>query len=315
MRRTMFVVPLELAAVMDAACTRALVPAERRRLIRLIEDHGFAGDGGAWLKRVADKTLAALAARGEATANELREGVAQLRRKFQFGAGKSLGGARSASPPGCCSTWPPGQDRAGPAPGQLDLEPVPLDPDRGLVRGRPAPARPRGGAGRAAAPLAAHLRSRHPHRHPLVERLNAAPDQDGFGGGGRGRGRARAGEWLSPPQRPRAAGSATRLGRLAARPRSHGDGLEGAGLVPGEPWSRALFDRNGNAGPTIWFNGRVVGGWAQRRDGAVAARILEPVPPEAEDRIAAEAERLTAFLGAVRVTPRFRTPLEKGLAG
>ncbi len=81
------------------------------------------------------------------------------------------------------------------------------------------------------------------------------------------------------------------------------------------PHARALFDRNGNAGPTIWFNGRVVGGWAQRRDGAVAARILEPVPPEAEDRIAAEAERLTAFLGAVRVTPRFRTPLEKGLAG
>ena len=39
MRRTMFVVPPDLAAVMDAACTRALAPAERRRLIGLLEDH------------------------------------------------------------------------------------------------------------------------------------------------------------------------------------------------------------------------------------------------------------------------------------
>ncbi len=26
-----------------------------------------------------------------------------------------------------------------------------------------------------------------------------------------------------------------------------------------------LFDRNGNIGPSIWWDGRVVGGWAQRR--------------------------------------------------
>ena len=36
MRRTMFVVPLDLAAVMDAACTRALVPVERRKLVSLL---------------------------------------------------------------------------------------------------------------------------------------------------------------------------------------------------------------------------------------------------------------------------------------
>jgi hypothetical protein len=31
----------------------------------------------------------------------------------------------------------------------------------------------------------------------------------------------------------------------------------------------ALFDRNGNAGPTIWGNGRIVGGWAIRKSGEV----------------------------------------------
>src|SRR5438128_9802988 len=38
MRRTLFVVELDLAAVMDEACTKALMPGERKRLIRLLED-------------------------------------------------------------------------------------------------------------------------------------------------------------------------------------------------------------------------------------------------------------------------------------
>ena len=33
--------------------------------------------------------------------------------------------------------------------------------------------------------------------------------------------------------------------------------------------AKALFDTNGNAGPTLWWDGRVVGGWAQRRSGEV----------------------------------------------
>src|SRR5437588_10294149 len=42
MRRTMFVVPLELVPVVHAACTRALVPAQRRLLVPLIEGAGIA---------------------------------------------------------------------------------------------------------------------------------------------------------------------------------------------------------------------------------------------------------------------------------
>lgn len=37
----------------------------------------------------------------------------------------------------------------------------------------------------------------------------------------------------------------------------------------------ALFDRNGNIGPSVWWDGRVVGGWAQRKDGEIAVRLLE----------------------------------------
>jgi hypothetical protein len=49
--------------------------------------------------------------------------------------------------------------------------------------------------------------------------------------------------------------------------------------------------------------------------GVVAFRILEDVGREATTAIEAEADRLAAWLGDVRVTPRFRTPLERDLAG
>ncbi len=77
----------------------------------------------------------------------------------------------------------------------------------------------------------------------------------------------------------------------------------------------ALFDYSGNVGPTVWWNGRVVGGWAQRPDGDIAWRLLDTtgIDGEAERAITAEAERLRGWLGATRVTPRFRTPLEREL--
>jgi hypothetical protein len=75
-----------------------------------------------------------------------------------------------------------------------------------------------------------------------------------------------------------------------------------------------LFDRNGNAGPTIWCDGRVVGGWAQRRSGEVVHRLLEDVGAETADAVAASAAELESWLGPTRITPRFPTPLQKELS-
>jgi hypothetical protein len=80
------------------------------------------------------------------------------------------------------------------------------------------------------------------------------------------------------------------------------------------PHQPELFDRSGNIGPTVWSDGRVVGGWAQRRDGSVAYRLLEDVGADAKREIQSAAQRLEGFLGQVRVTPRFRTPLERELS-
>jgi hypothetical protein len=79
------------------------------------------------------------------------------------------------------------------------------------------------------------------------------------------------------------------------------------------PHRAALFDRNGNAGPTVWWDGRVVGGWAQRRSGEIVLRLLEDPGAEATAAVEADAGRLADWLGPVRVTPRFRTPLEREL--
>ncbi len=75
----------------------------------------------------------------------------------------------------------------------------------------------------------------------------------------------------------------------------------------------ALFDRTGNIGPTVWSNGRVVGGWAQHPDGRVVWRVLQDVGATALSAIAAEAARLQAWIGDARVIPKFRTPLEREL--
>jgi hypothetical protein len=46
------------------------------------------------------------------------------------------------------------------------------------------------------------------------------------------------------------------------------------------PHRSALFDTAGNAGPTIWSEGRIVGGWAVLPSGEVVTRLLEDVGRE-----------------------------------
>jgi hypothetical protein len=92
MRRTMFVVPLDLVPVVQAGCTNALVPAQRKMLVDMVESSGFARDGERWLKRVEKKTLAAIEELGEPTAVELGKVVPELTRQMPFGGDKEWAG-------------------------------------------------------------------------------------------------------------------------------------------------------------------------------------------------------------------------------
>lgn len=79
------------------------------------------------------------------------------------------------------------------------------------------------------------------------------------------------------------------------------------------PHRPALFDTAGNVGPTVWADGRVIGGWAQRADGEVVVRLLEDVGRSTAAAVDTEASRVQDWLGEVRFLPRFRTPTERAL--
>ena len=72
-----------------------------------------------------------------------------------------------------------------------------------------------------------------------------------------------------------------------------------------------IFDSVGNAGPTAWWNGRIVGGWRLSDSGEVELQLLEDVGTEGVRALEAEAARLTEWLAGVRLMPRFPSPLSK----
>ena len=80
------------------------------------------------------------------------------------------------------------------------------------------------------------------------------------------------------------------------------------------PHHDPLFDRNGNIGPTVWVDGRIVGGWGQRPDGEIAVELLQDVGTDRRDLIDVEVDRLGRFVGPTVVKPSFATPLYKRLA-
>lgn len=74
-----------------------------------------------------------------------------------------------------------------------------------------------------------------------------------------------------------------------------------------------LFDRFGNAGPTIWVDGRVVGGWIQRADGEIALDVLEPIGRAQRAAIGDAVDELSGALNDVVIRPRFPSPNQREL--
>lgn len=315
MRRTVFVTPLEVAPVIHAACTRAIAARERRRLISLLADSDVAGDPEAWLKEVEDAALRALAARGEATAAELAADDPRLRAQIVMARGKPYEGRVSV-----CSRV-------------LFL----LAADGRVVRGRPvgswASSQYRWAVHEAWCPDGMPELATEAAETELARRWLAA-----FGPGTAEDLRWWAGWTAGQAKRALARVGAVEVDLDGAAGFVLPDDLEpvpapepwAALLPPLDPtpmgWARrewflgehgpALFDRTGNVGPTVWWDGRIVGGWAHRADGTIACRFLEDVGSDAVAAAETAAERLAARLGLVRITARGRTPtpVERELA-
>ena len=76
-----------------------------------------------------------------------------------------------------------------------------------------------------------------------------------------------------------------------------------------EDW-QPLYDRNGNIGPTIWWGGEVIGGWAVKPGGIVATQLLLDRGKAAAKAVTRAAEKLQERLEGAAVVPSFPTPLE-----
>ena len=77
MRRTMFVVPVEVAPVIEAACTKAIAVKQRRLYSQILADAGVGDE--VWLKDVEDAAERALVRLGQATGAQLSAAEPRLR--------------------------------------------------------------------------------------------------------------------------------------------------------------------------------------------------------------------------------------------
>jgi hypothetical protein len=318
MRRTMFVVPAGLVPVVQAACTDDVARRLRRQLEKDLAAGGIGdGDPAGWLRDLGAGVLAALPARGGgATGAQLSADEPRLRTQLSYALDKSYGGtanitSRVLTLLGAEGHLVRGHRRGGWSSGQFTWFAAST-----WLRAAADSAVLDAGAARAA--LARRwLRSFGP-----------APVSDLQWWGG----------WTGGQTKAALAALPTAEVDLDGRPGiALADDLEFpsdqappvATLLPGlDPtpmgWQErdwflgehraALFDRTGNIGPTLWWAGRVVGGWAQRASGEIVGRLLEDIGADGAAAIAREATRLEAWLGPNRVTPRFRTPLERELS-
>ncbi len=333
MRRTVFVVPAGLADVVQAACTDDVAKRMRRRLEKDLTTGGVGdGDAGGWLRSVEDGVLRALAVRGGgATGAQLSADEPRLRTQLVYAQDKSYGRTANITSRVLVLIAAEGRTirghrRGGWSSGQFEWFLPEAWLRGGLPGGEDAASGAELTAGLGAGLDAGAARAELARRWLTAFGPGLVADLQWWAG------------WT---------GGQTKAA-LAALPVTEVD-LDGqtgvvladdldfpaeapavAALLPAldptpmgwqsrawylDPHTPRLFDRTGNVGPTVWWAGRVVGGWAQRASGEVVYRLLEDIGADAADAVAAEAAALESWLGAARVTPRFRTPLERELCG
>ena len=314
MRRTLFVFPRETLGVAQAGASNRVADTERRRLIRDVERAGLHEDGARWLAEASDQVLAALAGGREATSSELRDDLPLLEGSITYGEGKSWGGEVPVGPRVLTT----------------------LSAAGAIVRASNV------GAWTTSRPRWASMASW------LGEELAPPPDAEGvaglverwlrvFGPGTAADIKWWLGSTVTAVRRALAHLQAVEVDLGGQVGYLLPDDVEPA--TPVEPWAALLppldpttmgwferdwylgphkaqlFDTTGNAGPTAWWDGRIVGGWRQDEAGAVEVQVLEDVGAEGLRGLEDEAARLTDWLGGVKVLPRFPSPLFKALAG
>ena len=315
MRRTLFVVPVELAPLLQDGFAAAIARTERRRLTKFLEGAGVAGDVPRWLRQAEAAALRAVIEGGEVSGAEVTKADPRLATKIVLAQGKRYEATVSVSTRALILLAMQGK----------------------IVRGRP---------------LGSWISSQYrwsatdhwiPGGLPRMSPEEAQAEMIRRWLGAFGPGTLTDLRWWTGLTAREVHRALSAIRPVEVELEDGGAGFvlrDDVGAVRGpQPWvallpgldptvmgwaergwylgdhGKALFDTSGNAGPTVWLNGRVVGLWSRRSTGEVVFRLLEDVGAEAVRMVEAEAARLQGWLGDVSIVPRFRTPLERELSG
>ncbi|OBK11898.1 winged helix DNA-binding domain-containing protein [Mycobacterium asiaticum] len=313
MRRTLWVLNAEDLALVQPAASDEVAQNEGRRLVADLQKAGVTDDGEHWLEQARAAVLRHLGEHGPASGTELRAALPELAGSYDPAPGKRWGGATPIAPRVLTLLSAQGQIVRGPNDGRWTTSRPRWCAARDWLADphQPVPA----------AAARAELTRR------WLKTFGPATETDikwWFG------------TTLTAVRAALAAVGAVEVDLHGAPGFALADDLAverdappwGA-LLPGlDPttmgWSdrdwylgehRAhIFDRNGNAGPTAWWNGQVVGGWCQDDDSRVRLQLLEDPGSDARRVLQERADDLTAWLDGVRISPRFPSPLSKSLA-
>jgi hypothetical protein len=301
MRRTLWVATPPVARRMHAAATLALVEPERRRTRQMLAANGVA-DPEAWLAEAERLVLADLRQHGPSTARAVGERLPALRQPLQLAPGKSYAAIQGAHTRVLALLGFAG----------LMLRTRPSSWINGAYAYAAAEDWLPGGLGGedprvAAAELAGHwLRRFGPGTTtdlawwmgwPLRTTRQSLADcgavevelAAGLG-------------WLAPDDEPVSAAEPWVAVLPGLDPTTMGwkqrDWYLPAAAVD-------AFDSVGNGGPTLWVDGRIVGAWAQTRDGEIHTHYFERVPAARRAEIDARIVAVKAMIGGSRFTVRF----------
>ncbi|MFL6004027.1 MAG: winged helix DNA-binding domain-containing protein [Nocardioides sp.] len=312
MRRTLFVFPRDLLPAAWGSASARVADRERRRTVKDVEAGGLADDGEAWLKEAREAVLGRLADGSALTAVTLREELPALEGRVRLGSGKWQAEV-SLAPRVLGVLGAEGLVVRGRNEGHWRVSrPAWTLTDRWLGK-RPARLEPHEGYAEL---VRRWLRSFGPGTETdIVWWLGATKAVvrralADVGAVEVALDRGETGWVLSDDLEPVAPEPPWAALLPVLDPTSMGWKQRDFYLRPDH--TPYLFDTNGNAGSTAWWNGRIVGCWVQDEDGVVRVVLREDVGTEGRAALDLEAERLTAFLDGVRVNSVYASRQMRG---
>jgi len=307
MRRTVFAFPRHLLPAVWGSAAARVAAQQRAQLARDVEKAAITPDGARWVEETTSAVLETLHARGPLTTTELRGELPVLDARLVISPGKKYGGEFPVAPRVLTTLAASGVVVRGPNEGGWKTSRPRWTPTADWVdAGPPLPE-----AEGYAVLVRSWLHTFGPGTEAdltwwlgatkaAVRRALADVEAVEVGlAGGTG--------WVLPDDVADEEPVAPWAALLPALDPTTMGWKERAFYL-GDHAER-LFDANGNAGPTAWWDGRIVGGWTQRPDGSVVVVPAEPLPRAATRALQERAEALSAWLAGDVVKSIYQSPL------